>query len=66
MACSMTQLWSVGNFYQPLRCLYLSVLPDDNANGFVALFWLSYYSLSSRILSSIAMISFFYSIYSFY
>ena len=47
---------SEGNISLHVRCLCLSVLPDDNADIFASSLLISYYSFSSLILSSIVMI----------
>ena len=59
LACSITLFWPGGNISSPVRYLYLSTLPDDNADIFAASLLISYCSFSSLILSSIVIISFY-------
>ena len=59
LACSIIQLWSDGNISLPVRCSYLSILPDDNAYIFAASLLILYCSFSSLILLWILMISFY-------
>ena len=58
LACSIICFSLEGNISSPVRYSYLSILPDDNADIFVAPLLISYCSLSSLILLSIVMISF--------
>ena len=60
-AYSIILLWSDGNISSPLIYSYLSILPDDNANIFVASQLISHFSFSSLILSSIVVINFYIS-----
>ena len=60
-AYSIILLWSDGNISSPLIYSYLSILPDDNANIFVASQLISHCSFSSLILSSIVVINFYIS-----
>ena len=62
LACSITLLWSEDSFSWPVRDSYLSIFPDDNVDVFVASLLISYYDLSSLILSSVVMIRFYISI----
>ena len=52
LACSIILLWSDGNISSP-------VLPDDNTDTFPAFLLVSHCSVSSLILSSIVVISFY-------
>ena len=52
-------LWSDGNISSAVRYSYLSILPEDNANIFVASLLTSYCSFSSLILLSIVIIKFY-------
>ena len=60
-AYSIILLWSDGNISSPLIYSYLSILPDDNANIFVASQLISHCSFSALILSSIVVINFYIS-----
>ena len=59
LACCIILLWSEGSISSPVRYSYLQVLPNYNADTFVASLLISYCSFSSPILSSVAMISFY-------
>ena len=58
-ACSIIILWSDEKISSFVRNSYLSILPDDNADMFVASLLVSYYSFSYLILSLIVMINFY-------
>ena len=60
LSCSICLLCSEGNIFLPARYSYLSNLPDDIVDIFAASLIISYCSFSSLILSSIAMISFYF------
>ena len=59
LACSIILLSSDGNISSPVRCSYLLILPEDNADIFAAYLLISYCIFSYLILSSILMISFY-------
>ena len=59
LACSIILLWSDVNMSSSLGYSYLSTLPDDNADIFVASLSLSQWSFSFLILSLIVVINFY-------
>ena len=52
--------WLDSNIYSPVRYSHLSLLREDNADIFAAFVLISHWSLSSLILSSIVVISFYF------
>ena len=59
LACSIICLCLEGNTSSTVKYLYLSILPDDNADVFAASLLLSYCSYSSPISSSVVTSSFY-------
>ena len=59
LASFITLLWSEGSISSPVRYSYLSSFPSNNDDIFAASLLLPYYDVSSLILSSIVMISFY-------
>ena len=51
--------WSGGSISSPVRYLYLSVLPDDNADISAVSLLILYHSFWSLMFSSVVMISFY-------
>ena len=51
LTSSIILLWSDDNISSPVRCSYLSALPEDNADIFATSMLISNYILSSLILS---------------
>ena len=58
-ACSIIKLLTDDNISSPPRYSYLSIIPEDNADIFVAFLLLSYCDFSSLVLWSVALISFY-------
>ena len=59
LGCSIILFWSDGNISSPVRCSYLSILADDNADIFSTSLLILHYSFKFLILSSVVMISFY-------
>ena len=58
-ACSIIGLWLEGNISPPVKYSNLSTFQNDKTGIFAASLLTSYFSLSSLILSSIIIISFY-------
>ena len=59
LACSITLLWSGGIISSPVRFIYLSNFPQDNADIFAVSLLISFCSFSPLILSPVVMVSFY-------
>ena len=59
LPCFIILLWIGDNISLPVIYLYLSILPDDKIDLFVAPLLISYCSFSSHILPSVIIISFY-------
>ena len=59
LACFIILLLSDGKIYSPVRYLYLSIFPDDNADIFAASLLISYCNFSSLILLSTVRINYY-------
>ena len=57
--CSVTVFWSEGNICYLVRYSYLWIFPENNADIFAAAPLRSHSNISTLIVSSIAMISFY-------
>ena len=58
LSCSITLRLSRGSISSPVKCSYLPILPNDNADIFAASLLMLCCSFSSLILSSIVLISY--------